>query len=345
MQELVEPSGTPGIAVIIGWMGSAERHMNKYADLWQSLGWETMVVRYNKWKVLMATVGDNLVAEDHRKLEEQHAAHLQRGGKGRVVFHCFSNTGWLSMGTFLSHFAHEGHPMRGYLCGAVIDSAPQQKVCHKTYAAGYIAAVKPRQPLREDGPTMKVVTTVMKVWVQGTRKRVLKGIARNILERSQFPQLYIYSSNDPIIPPHAVEEAIQMHRRQGRKVHVLHFESSPHCQHYRYNREQYVAALTGFLQEVVQSQPKERVLAASAAWADRTDSAMLEHALSKDAEKKIASKDNGLNPTPSISSIDELTSCSSSETEITSSESDLYWETAKGLRGLAIHDISCTACN
>lgn len=31
-----------------------------------------MVVRYNKWKVLMATVGDNLTAQYHKNLEDLH---------------------------------------------------------------------------------------------------------------------------------------------------------------------------------------------------------------------------------------------------------------------------------
>lgn len=33
-----------------------------------------MVVRYNKWKVLMATVGDNLTGYHHRQLEELHVS-------------------------------------------------------------------------------------------------------------------------------------------------------------------------------------------------------------------------------------------------------------------------------
>lgn len=34
------------------------------------------------------------------------------------------------MGTFLGHFSRPSHPMRRYLCGAVIDSAPQDKVSY-----------------------------------------------------------------------------------------------------------------------------------------------------------------------------------------------------------------------
>lgn len=38
-----------------------------------------------------------------------------------------------------------------------------RQVCYRTYAAGYIAAVTPRKPINEDGATMKLVTSVMKV--------------------------------------------------------------------------------------------------------------------------------------------------------------------------------------
>lgn len=48
------------------------------------------------------------------------------------------------------------------------------------------------------------------MWVQGSRKRALKRAARHIHEHSNFPQLYIYSDSDAIIPSHAVEEVIQV---------------------------------------------------------------------------------------------------------------------------------------
>lgn len=67
----------------------------------------------------------------------------------------------------------------------------------------------------------------------------------------------------------------QSHRKLGRPVQVLHFEDSPHCQHFRYNREQYVAALAEFLQEVVSFNPAKLLHLAVSAFADRSDSAML----------------------------------------------------------------------
>jgi hypothetical protein len=33
-----------------------------------------MVVRYNKWRVLLSTVGDRLTAQDHKCLEDLHVS-------------------------------------------------------------------------------------------------------------------------------------------------------------------------------------------------------------------------------------------------------------------------------
>lgn len=51
------------------------------------------------------------------------------------------------------------------------------QVCHRTYAAGYIAAVTPRKPINEDGPTLKLVTSVMKVCPPPPRSSSSRGAA------------------------------------------------------------------------------------------------------------------------------------------------------------------------
>lgn len=43
------------------------------------------------------------------------------------------------------------------------------------------------------------------------------------------------------------------------------------------------------------------------------------------------------------SSMDELTSCSSSETELSASEADLFWDTAKEVRAGTPISVSCTS--
>jgi hypothetical protein len=51
-----------------------------------------------------------------------------RGNSGRLLFHTFSNTGWVSFGGILEESIRTGSSIITHICGAVIDSAPQPAV-------------------------------------------------------------------------------------------------------------------------------------------------------------------------------------------------------------------------
>lgn len=61
------------------------------------------------------------------------------GNSGRMVFHTFSNTGWVSLGGFLEIY---GSLLLPHVCGAVIDSAPQSAVSGLTTALATYRSVQ-----------------------------------------------------------------------------------------------------------------------------------------------------------------------------------------------------------
>jgi hypothetical protein len=56
----------------------------------------------------------------------------------------------------------------------------------------------------------EIMLLVVQVWVQGDRRQQLEQIAIDIDDRSTFPQLYIYSLADVVIPYKAVEGMMEV---------------------------------------------------------------------------------------------------------------------------------------
>jgi pimeloyl-ACP methyl ester carboxylesterase len=63
------------------------------------------------------------------------------------------------------------------------------------------------------------------------------------------PQLYIYSSDDRVIPAKSVESFIEKQRKVGHVVRSCNFISSPHVDHFRNDPTLYTTQLTQFLED------------------------------------------------------------------------------------------------
>eukprot|EP00884_Botryococcus_braunii_P010536 jgi/Botrbrau1/19484/Bobra.0714s0002.1 len=260
-----------GVVVLIGWLGSTEQHMAKYAWWWATNGYEIINVKYFKWALLSATAGRRLVGHYQDILRRKHAELVRGGGPARVVFHCFSNTGWVTLGAFLQEFGGDDCPMKPYISGAIIDSAPQPRVSTRMIAAGALAAMN-RGKVDQNGPAMKLWMLGLDLWVQGDRRQQLEQIARDIEERSSFPQLYIYSLVDNVIPYKAVLCTMQTQQKMGRYVEALEFGDSPHVQHLRYHEPIYMETLESFVHGHVETFPLPGQVKAAAARHDFVES-------------------------------------------------------------------------
>ncbi|KAK3019048.1 hypothetical protein RJ639_003743 [Escallonia herrerae] len=111
------------VVVLLGWLGAKQKHLKKYADWYTSKGFHAITFTFPMSEVLSYKVGGK--AEEHVELLVNHLADWLEEEHGKnLVFHTFSNTGWLTYGAILEKFQKQDLTLMGRIRGCVVDSAP-----------------------------------------------------------------------------------------------------------------------------------------------------------------------------------------------------------------------------
>lgn len=83
------------VVVLLGWLGAKQKHLNTYAELYTSRGFHAITFTFPMAEILSYQVGGK--AEEHIDLLVNHLADWLEEEHGKnLVFHTFSNTGWLT---------------------------------------------------------------------------------------------------------------------------------------------------------------------------------------------------------------------------------------------------------
>ncbi|CAM6008141.1 unnamed protein product, partial [Sphagnum balticum] len=277
--------------VLLGWLGAQQKHLKKYAEWYNARGIHAVTFVVPMTDVLTFKVGGK--AEEHVDrlahhlalwLTEQgeHANGIE--GEKQLMFHTFSNTGWLTYGVILEKLQERGDHLLGKIKGCVVDSAPAADPDPQIWASGFSAALlKKRSSATKEA--VLVNETKEGVTVEGSQKGVLSntevepsGVEAALLsvlagffsvflklpaiserlskvvttlskQQPQCPQLYIYSTADKVIPVKSVEAFIEQQRKAGHVVRSCNLQSSPHVDHFRSHPQLYSEQLSNFLKE------------------------------------------------------------------------------------------------
>ncbi|KAH0771128.1 hypothetical protein KY290_015109 [Solanum tuberosum] len=268
--------------VMLGWLGSKPKHLRRYIELYNSKGIHALT--------FVASVKDVLSFDLGKKLEERIAvlanelalwlSESDKDGRERcLIFHTFSNTGWLAYGAILENLKNR-QDLLEKIKGCVVDSGGDPNISPKVWAAGFTAAMlKKRSSFAYssveagEGNEVGSPLTLGNIQAKGAmlmetvlfaaleklfsfllnlpdvNERLTKIITVLVKNQPSCPQLYLYSTADKVIPIQSVESFIKEQRRSGREVHSFNFGSSPHVDHYRTFPDKYVSVLQKFLQE------------------------------------------------------------------------------------------------
>ncbi|GAB4839630.1 hypothetical protein Ancab_029154 [Ancistrocladus abbreviatus] len=268
------------VVVLLGWLGAKQKHLNKYAEWYTSMGFHAITFTFPMSEILSYQVGGK--AEQDVELLANHLADWLEEEHGKnIVFHTFSNTGWLTYGVLLEKFQKQDPSLLGRIRGCIVDSAPVAAPDPQVWASGFSAAFLKKQSIatkghavgqylaQETSMTTKTVAEQKPAVTEAALLLVLEKFFQIVLNlptvnrrlsdvlgllssrQPSCPQLYIYSSADRVIPSQSVESFIEEQRRSGHEVRACNFISTPHVDHFRNDPGLYTSQLTHFFEDCV----------------------------------------------------------------------------------------------
>ncbi|RWW32732.1 hypothetical protein BHE74_00001878 [Ensete ventricosum] len=83
------------VVILLGWLGAKQRHLKKYADWYTSRGFHVVTFTFPLADVMSYKVGGK-VEQDVQLLAEHLVDWVSEENGKNLVFHTFSNTGWLT---------------------------------------------------------------------------------------------------------------------------------------------------------------------------------------------------------------------------------------------------------
>ncbi|XP_011022003.1 PREDICTED: transmembrane protein 53-like [Populus euphratica] len=267
------------VVVLLGWLGSKQKHLKKYAEWYTSRGFHVITFTFPMADILCYQVGGK--AEQDIDLLVNHLTDWLEEDRKNLVFHTFSNTGWLTYGVILEKFQKQDPSLMGRIRGCIVDSAPVAAPDPQVWASGFSAAflknhsiatrvhmsskesdmevlvgsktlVEPKPAITESA-LLAILEKFFDVILNlPTVNRRLSGVL-SLLSSGQpsCPQLYIYSSADRVIPAGSVESFIEEQRRAGHEVRACNFVFTPHVDHFRNDPKLYTTQLSQFLDDYV----------------------------------------------------------------------------------------------
>lgn len=250
------PGGVPkivGTVVICGWLGSNKRYLRRYQDWWSANSWDPVVFLMPiRGALTLGTAAQELVEGLIMQLAERQAA-WQDPKEWRLLFHCFSNTGWYTFGAVIEGLLTKAVTMMQHVVGSVVDSAPHAQPCAKVWASGFTSALLPRRDLTNEfrQNVHAWMECFFEQWLKGTAGLRLQQLAAVLQQYQTFPQLYIYSESDHVVPHTSVEAFMEGQSKLGRVVSGMRFQTSPHVDHFRSNTLAYTEGLKRFVADAL----------------------------------------------------------------------------------------------
>ncbi|XP_057424399.1 uncharacterized protein LOC130717990 [Lotus japonicus] len=268
------------VVVMLGWLGARQKHLRKYAEWYTSKGFHVITFTFPMSEILSYQPGGKAEQNVHM-LVDHLADWLEGENEKNLVFHTFSNTGWLTYGVMLEQFQKQDPSIMGRIRGCIVDSAPVANPDPEVWASGFSAAFLKKNSVATKGrvfsdesgikvsinsdavagpkpaATEAALLLILKkffeviLYLPTVNRRLSDVLSMLSSKQPSCPQLYMYSSADRVIPADSVESFVEAQRRAGHDVRACNFVSSPHVDHFRNDPKLYTSQLSQFLEECV----------------------------------------------------------------------------------------------
>lgn len=248
------------LIVVLGWWSALDKHVQKYATMYQKNGYKTFV--YNPSGTLVFRPISFSFAIGH--LLDEILMTAEKNECDSLLFHSFSNNGCFIFHALRKKLQRRSYPIK--VVGAIFDSCPGLINMKTFYKAIFAAKISSAFKLFSISPVIYLIWLIL-----ATRKRILfKLVAlvspffvNHILQQryakkhlnshlyykslnAHYEDMYIYSTGDHIINPKAIESAVEKIRSAHGNSLLCHFEGSDHCAHFTKHPIAYEEAVINF---------------------------------------------------------------------------------------------------
>ncbi|KAM9977127.1 hypothetical protein ACTFIR_010983 [Dictyostelium discoideum] len=230
------------ISIVLGWMGSTQKLLLKYINLWTSRGFNTFSYRADYLETL-AILG--LRSKAMHMLKQISTYLKERPNCDTIIFHIFSNGGgflyWALIEFMLANDEYKFiHPM---IKGVVMDSLPT--FTNTQLFTGFWSLAKPMGGSLTAYATLPLTAPIWFPFFIFYRKYLTHP-------KNQFVHTVLYSTDDKLIPGAEVEAFLVRLKQNIRNdlIHVQKWEKSEHVCHLKHHTKDYLNNLNIFLKSV-----------------------------------------------------------------------------------------------
>ncbi|KAJ5072141.1 hypothetical protein M0811_09521 [Anaeramoeba ignava] len=236
------------LIVLFGWLACEDHHLNKYVDMYKKINSDVIPIKSPRYSLLFpVSLGKKMGQEVTQEIGKEYSK------KQHIFLHCFSANGFYNCGHLLRELEIEKKKnnklaidISKRIKGVILDSAPPSP--SKELLVTGITNSFPHCQFS----TRKVIQFGLNLFTSFNPSILQDSF--NLSEQTKngflpfnFPQLYLYSSDDKIVPPEHIENFYQNQIKAGKFVQYFRWDKVPHVQLYRYFPEKYKQLVGSFI--------------------------------------------------------------------------------------------------
>ncbi|XP_023016825.2 transmembrane protein 53 [Leptinotarsa decemlineata] len=234
------------VILLFGWAGCKDKYLAKYSEIYERKGLITLryiaPVKCLFWKrYQMITIAENLV---------KFLIDLNFDNNP-IIVHCFSNGGAFMYQNFSLALNKSPKPLQ--IKGVIFDSAPGRRRIISLYRA--ISAILQGNVFYNVFMSFIMTMFLSTIWIYevisnciNPRPNFQSNPLENLkYEKNKWPQLFIYSKNDNLIPHTDIEYFADFRKKMGVDVTTICYDTSLHVKHLPENRQSYMKSVYNFI--------------------------------------------------------------------------------------------------